>query len=155
MYNFVVRIIFEVKMQGILWRTLLRTTLCFHIAVHCLLKIVPLYLLSFYTAISNPTLPRYRTKSESPPLWARRQHARLLRTGPEFDHRSGHVSWVRFFRGFSSPVQQMSGSFRPQGPRISFGSHHQSSFITAEYNLRCLETAIKCNMAHFAPSFFT
>ena len=36
-----------------------------------------------------------------------------------------------FSRGFSSPVRQMSGSFRPQGPRISFGHHyHPSSFIT-------------------------
>ena len=29
-----------------------------------------------------------------------------------------------FFRGFSSSVRQMSGSFRPQGPRISFGHHY-------------------------------
>ena len=43
------------------------------------------------------------------------------------------------FRSFSSPVRQMSGSFRPQGPRISFGHHyhHQSSFITDANNLRC------------------
>ena len=32
-----------------------------------------------------------------PPLWARRQHARLSRSGPEFDPRSGQVYWVRFF----------------------------------------------------------
>ena len=32
---------------------------------------------------------------------------------PGLDPRSGQVSWVRFFRGFSSPVRQMSGSFRP------------------------------------------
>ena len=37
-----------------------------------------------------------------PPLWARWQHARLSRSGPGFDPRSGQVSWVRFFRGFSS-----------------------------------------------------
>ena len=38
----------------------------------------------------------------------------------------GEVFWV-----FSSPVRQMSGNFRPQGPRISFGHHyHQSSFIS-------------------------
>ena len=29
---------------------------------------------------------------------------------------SGQVSWVRFFRGFSSLVIQMSGSFRPPRP---------------------------------------
>ena len=29
-----------------------------------------------------------------------------------FDPRSGQVSWVRFLRGFSSPVRQMSGNFR-------------------------------------------
>ena len=37
----------------------------------------------------------------------------LSRSGPGFDPRSGQVSWVRFFRGFSSPVRRMSGSFRP------------------------------------------
>ena len=43
-----------------------------------------------------------------------------------------------FFRGFSSPVRQMSGSFRPQGPRISSGHHHHhSSFITGANDLRC------------------
>ena len=46
-------------------------------------------------------------------VWARQQHARLSRSGPGFDPRSGQVSWVRLFRGFSSPVRQMSGSFRP------------------------------------------
>ena len=36
-----------------------------------------------------------------------------------FDLRSRQVSWVRFFRGFSSPVTQMSGSFRPpRSPNI-------------------------------------
>ena len=43
-----------------------------------------------------------------PPLWSKWQHARLSRSGPGFDPRSGQVSWVRFFRGFSSPVRQMS-----------------------------------------------
>ena len=43
----------------------------------------------------------------------RRQHACLSRSGPGFGPRSGQVSWVRFFRSFSSPVRQMSGSFRP------------------------------------------
>ena len=50
---------------------------------------------------------------ECPPLWARWQHARLSRSGPGFDSRSGQVSWVRFFRGLSSPVKQMSWCFRP------------------------------------------
>ena len=52
----------------------------------------------------------------------------LLSGGLGFDPRSGQVSWVRFFRGFSSLVRQMSESFRP--PR-SFGHHHHhhSSFI--------------------------
>ena len=53
---------------------------------------------------------------DSPPLWVRRQLARLSRRGPGFCSRSGQVSWVRFFRGFSSPVRQMSGSFRPPRP---------------------------------------
>ena len=41
------------------------------------------------------------------------------------------------FRGFSSPVRQMLGSFRLQGPRISFGHHnHTYSFITGANDLR-------------------
>ena len=35
-----------------------------------------------------------------PPLWVRRQHARLSRSGPGFDPRSGQVSWVRFCSWF-------------------------------------------------------
>ena len=57
--------------------------------------------------------------------------------GSRFDPRSGQVSWVRFFRGFSSPIRQMSGSFRPQRPWISFGHHyHRSSFIMGARELR-------------------
>ena len=53
-----------------------------------------------------------------PPL-----HARLSRSGPGFDPRSGQVSWVRFFRGFSSPVRQMSWNFRPpRSPSIIWPS---------------------------------
>ena len=34
-------------------------------------------------------------------------------------HTAGQVSWVRFFRGFSSPVRQISGTFRPtRSPNI-------------------------------------
>ena len=59
----------------------------------------------------------------SPPLWTRRLHARLSRSGPGFDPRSGQVSWVRFFRGFSSLVRQMSGSSRPpRSPNIIWPS---------------------------------
>ena len=80
-----------------------------------------------------------KLSTQSPLQALERQHARLSRSGPGFDPRSVQVSWVRFFRGFSSPVRQMSGSFRPpQGPRISFGHHyHQSSFITGANDLRC------------------
>ena len=53
----------------------------------------------------------------------KRQHARLSRSGPGFDPWSGQVSWVRFFRGFSSPVRQISGSFRPpKSPNINWPS---------------------------------
>ena len=66
-----------------------------------------------------------------PPLWSKWQHARLSRSGPGFDPRSGQVSWVRFFRGFSSPVRQMSGSFRPpRSPNIIWPS---LSFILIHY----------------------
>ena len=47
----------------------------------------------------------------------------LSRSGPGFDPRSRQVSWVRFFRGFSSPVRQMLGSFRPRrSPNIIWPS---------------------------------
>ena len=70
-----------------------------------------------------------------PPLWARQQHARLSRSRPGFDPRSGQVSWVRFFRGFSSPIRQMSGSFRPpRSPNIIWPS---LSFIMGANDLRC------------------
>ena len=65
-----------------------------------------------------------------PPLWARRQHACLSRSGPRFDPWSGQVSWVRFFLGFSSPVRQMSGSFKPpRSPNIIWPSLSSSLII--------------------------
>ena len=58
-----------------------------------------------------------------PPLWSKWLHARLSHSGPGFDPRSGQVSWVRFFRGFSSHVRQMSGNFRPpRSPNIIWPS---------------------------------
>ena len=63
-----------------------------------------------------------------------------------------------FFRGFSSPVRQMSGSFRPQGPRISYGHHyhhHSSSFITGTNDLRCwraLKPQINLTQWYTSPS---
>ena len=42
------------------------------------------------------------------------------------------------FSGFSSSVRQMSGNFRLQGTRKSFGHHyHPYSFITGTNDLRC------------------
>ena len=44
-------------------------------------------------------------------------------SGPGLDPQSGQVSWVRFFWGFSLPVRQMSGSFRPpRSPNIIWPS---------------------------------
>ena len=58
-----------------------------------------------------------------PPLRSRRLHARLSRSGPGFDPRSGQVSCVRFYRVFSSPVKQTSGNFRPtRSPNIIWPS---------------------------------
>ena len=37
-----------------------------------------------------------------------------------------NVSWVRFFRGFSEPLRQMSGSVRPQGLRLSSDHHNHT-----------------------------
>ena len=82
-----------------------------------------------------------------PPLWSKWQHARLSRSGPGFDPRSGQVSWVRFFRGFSSPVRQMSGNFRPpRSPNIiwpSSSSFHirrvgMTECVLGVYCLSCL-----------------
>ena len=43
---------------------------------------------------------------------------------------SGQVSWVRFFRGFSSSVRKMSGSFRPpRFPNIIWPSLSSSIII--------------------------
>ena len=57
------------------------------------------------------------------------------------------------FRGFYSPVRQMSGSFMPQGPRISFGHHYPlQSFITGANDLRCwraLKPQIYIYKVHF------
>ena len=79
----------------------------------------------------------YRTITGADDDEIKRNGARLSHSGPGFDSRSGQVFWVRFFRGFSSPVRQMSGRFRPQSPRISFGHHHhQSSFITGANDLK-------------------
>ena len=59
-----------------------------------------------------------------------RQHARLSRSGPGFNPRSGQVSWVRFLSGFfltcKTNVRKLSA---PKGPRISFGHHNHPSFI--------------------------
>ena len=49
---------------------------------------------------------------------------------PGFDPLSGQVSWVRFFRGFSSPVRQMSGNFRP--PKVP--EYHLAVVIIIPYS---------------------
>ena len=76
-----------------------------------------------------------------PPLWSKWLHARLTRSGPGFDPRSGHVSWVRFFRGFSSPVRQMSGNLNIIWPSSS--SFHirlvgMTECVLGVYCLSCL-----------------
>ena len=102
---------------------------------------------SFYISVTSPTsqlilqpfrrftyvtahFQPFRYFTYSPPLWARRQHARLSRSGSGFEPRSGQVSWGRFFRGLSSPVRQMSGSFRPpRSPNIIWPSLSSSLII--------------------------
>ena len=65
------------------------------------------------------------------------------------------------FRGFSSPVRQMSGSFRHQGPPISFGHHYHhslSSFITGANDLRCwraLKPQIYCTYTYIITTSVT
>ena len=88
---------------------------------------------SFLTLWSADHLKENSNSNElrtGPPLWGRRQHARLSRSGPGFDPRSGQVSWVRIFRSFSSPVRQMSGSFGPpRSPNIIWPSLSSSHTI--------------------------
>ena len=61
----------------------------------------------------------------------------LSRSGPGFDPRLGQVSWMRFLRGFSSPVKQMSGSFRPpRSPNIIWPS---LSSLFIHYGRQCHE----------------
>ena len=93
---------------------------------------IPLLVLTVRCFFLDPLTRRTRCDNQrhhrcgwevSPPLWARWWHTRLSRSGPGFDLRSGQVSWVRFFRGFSSSVRQMSGSFRPpRSPNITWPS---------------------------------
>ena len=61
--------------------------------------------------------------------------------------RTGQVSWVRFFRGFSSPIRQMSGNFRPtRSPNIiwpPYSSFHirlvgMNGCVLGVYCLSCL-----------------
>ena len=81
-------------------------------------------------------------QNSRPPLWARRLHARLSCSGPGFDPWSGEVSWVRFFQGFSSPVRQMSGSFRPpKSPNIIWPS--SSSPLTIHYGCQWPEMLMR------------
>ena len=71
-------------------------------------------------------------------VYYRKLSARLSRSGPGFDPRSGQVSWVRFFRGFSSPVRQMSGSFRPtRSPNIIWPSLLSLVIHSGANDLRC------------------
>ena len=72
-----------------------------------------------------------------PPLWSKWYYARLSRSGPGFDPRSGQVSWVRFFRGFSSPIRQRSGNFRP--PRSPNNIWSSLSSILIHYGRQCPE----------------
>ena len=80
----------------------------------------------------NPRLEIKILDPTCPPLWAMQQHERLSRSGPRFDPWSGQVSWVRFFWGFSSPVRQMSGSFRP--PKVP--EYHLAIIIIITHSLR-------------------
>ena len=58
--------------------------------------------------------------------------------GPEFDPRSGQISWLRFFPGFFSPVRQMSRSFMPpRSPIIIWPS--SLSPLTIHYGLQLPE----------------
>ena len=51
--------------------------------------------------------------------WSTAVEQAVARSRPGLEPLSGQVSWVWFFRGFSSPVRQISESFRPsRSPNI-------------------------------------
>ena len=59
------------------------------------------------------------------------------------------------FSGFSSPVRQMSGNFRPQGPRISFDRrNHHSIFAFLGWLSVCLVCIVfhVCAVSEVAPA---
>ena len=65
-------------------------------------------------------------------------HQKNNKKSKAIDTSAGKVMLMFFF---DQDDPQMSGRFRPQGPRISFGHHyhhhHQSSFIMGANDLRC------------------
>ena len=84
-----------------------------------------------HTLYSSPDIiTNLKWRRVSPPLWVMRQHARLSRSEPGFNPRSGQVSWVRFFGVFPHLSDECQGALSPQGPRISFGHHNHPSIIS-------------------------
>ena len=65
----------------------------------------------------------------SPPLVGQAEACAHAMQGARVRSQVGTGFMGEVFRGLSLPVRQMSGNFRPQGPRISFGHHyhHHSS----------------------------
>ena len=61
-----------------------------------------------------------------PPLWSKWQHARLSRSGPKFDPRSGQVSWVRFFLTSKTNVRKL------QAPKVP--EYHLAVVIIIPYS---------------------
>ena len=115
-----------------------------------------------WKAVTLPTTTRVPSWSVNgvllslscPPLWNRRLHARLPSSGPGFDLRSWQVSWVRFFRGFSSPVTWQE-TLASQGSRISFGRrHHDSIFALLGWLSVCLVCIVfhVCAVSEVAPA---
>ena len=97
---------------------MLRIMKCVIFLYCCLNCSIPLWIFGIISAIKAK-----KYTNICPPLWTRRQHARLSRSRHGFDPRSGQVSWMRCFRGFSSPVRLMSGNFRPpRSPNIIWPS---------------------------------
>ena len=100
------------------------------------------YHLQFYICLTAPKRPEILENRnlnflcKCPALWTRQQHARLSRSGPRFDPRFGQVSWVRFFRGISSSVRQMSGSVRAS----NVPEYHLAIIIINHHSLWALMT---------------
>ena len=78
-----------------------------------------------FDVITQGKLAR-RRRTNRPLLWCRDNIVTSHESGPGFDPWSGQFPGWGFFRGFPSPLRQISGNLGHIRPRLSYG-HHISS----------------------------